>query len=58
MDLKTDAIDVVWAPDAQLVLFKVVAIDQLILRLSGEVEACAIDRDLAVGEAGTYLPFV
>ena len=58
MNLKTDAIDVVWAPDAQLVLFKVVVSDQLIRRLCGEQEACAIDGDLAVGEAGTYLPIV
>ena len=58
MNLKTDAVDVVWTPDAQTVLFKVVVSDQLIRRLSGEQEACAIDGDLAVREAGTYLPFV
>ena len=58
MNLKTDAIDVVWAPDAQPVLFKAVAFDQFTLRLGGEQKACAIDADLAVGEAGTYLPFV
>ena len=58
MELKTDAIDVVWTPNAQLVLFKVVVFVQLKLRLGVEQEACAIDGDLAVGEAGTYLPIV
>ena len=58
MDLKTDAIDVVWTPDAQLVLFKFVVFVQLGFCLSGEQEACAIDGDLAVREAGAYLPCV
>ena len=58
MDLKTDAIDVVWTPGAQLVLFKFVDFAQLGLCLSGEQEACAIDGDLAVREAGAHLPFI
>ena len=58
MDLKTDAIDVVWTPDVQLVLFKIVDLFQLSLCLSGEQEACAIDGDLAVREARAYLPCV
>ena len=58
MYLKTDAIYVVWTPDVQLVHLKVVVLDQLILCLRVEQEACAIDGYLAVREAGTYLPFV
>ena len=58
MDLNTDAIDVVWTPDVQLILLKIVDLVQLSLCLSSEQEACAIDGDLAVREAGAYLPCV
>ena len=58
MDLETDAINAVRTPDAQLVLLIVVDFFQLNLCLSGEREARAIDSDLAVREAGAYLPFV